>query len=145
MHGGQHSENGGGSGQCEATGQRQVMLTVTTMPIISEMRTTQIRQRWHQPWQSACAGIIITLARMAFSVQSLWTDPTTTTPSGHGANGRGGIASWGRGARTTMKVKNNDDDEDNATTTITLTLETTMTICVVDYGNCPIVDCRPYC
>ncbi len=44
-----------------------------------------------------------------------------------------------------MKVKNTNDDEANAKTTITLTLETTMTVCVVDYGNCPIVNCQAYC
>jgi hypothetical protein len=81
------------------------------------------------------------LGKDGVSVQSLWMDPTTTTSSGHGAYGRGGIASGGRGAMTTKKVKNVDDDEANAMTTITLTLETMMTICVVDYGNCPIVDC----
>ncbi len=42
---------------------------------------------------------------------------------------------------TTMKVKNNDDDEANATATITTTPETMMTICVVDNGNCEIVNC----
>ncbi len=61
--------------------------------------------------------------------------------SGHGANGRGGITSWGGGAMTTMKVKNNDDVEANATMTITTTLETTMTDCVVDDGNCGIINC----
>ncbi len=44
-----------------------------------------------------------------------------------------------------MKVKNNDDDETNTTATIAMTLETMMTICVIDNGNCQIVDCRPYC
>jgi hypothetical protein len=72
---------------------------------------------------------------MTFLMRLLWTDPTTTAPSGHGANGRGEIALWGGGAMTTMKVKNDDDDEVNATTTITMTPETMMTICVIDDGN----------
>ncbi len=42
---------------------------------------------------------------------------------------------------TTMKVNNNNDDETNATATIATTLETTMTICVVDNGNCQIINC----
>jgi hypothetical protein len=91
MRGGWHSENGGGSVQGEATGQRQAMSTATMRPLISETRTRPIGQRWHQPWQLACAGIFVALARMAFLVQSLWMDPATTAPSGHGANGRGGI------------------------------------------------------
>ena len=53
----------------------------------------------------------------------------------------GGIASWQGGTMTMMKVKNNNDDEANATTTITTTSETTMTICVVNNGNCRIIDC----
>ncbi len=79
---------------------------------------------------------------MAFLVRLSWTDPTTTTPSGHGADGRGGIASWGGGAMTTIKVKNNDDDEANAMMTITMTPETTMTVCVIGDGNCQIIDCQ---
>ncbi len=50
-----------------------------------------IRQRWHQPRQSACLGVIVASARMVFLVLLLWTDQTTTAPSGHEANGRGGI------------------------------------------------------
>jgi hypothetical protein len=110
-------------------------LAGTTTPLISETRTTPIRQRWCQPWQLACAGIIVALARMAFLVWTLCTDPTTTAPSGHGADGKRGIALWGGGAMTTMKVKNNNDDEANITTTITTTPETTVTVCIVDNGN----------
>ncbi len=58
----------------------------------------------------------------------MWMDPTMTAPYGHGANGRGGIALWGGGVMTTMKVKNDDDDEANAMMTITMTPETTMTV-----------------
>ncbi len=67
-----------------------------------------------------------------------------TAPSGHGADGRGGIPSWGGGAMTTMKVKNDNDDEANTTTAITMTLETTVTVCIDDDGNCQIIDCQPY-
>ncbi len=76
------------------------------------------------------------MARKTFSVRSLWTDLTTTAPSSHWADGRGGIALWGGGAMTTMKVKKDDNDEANAARTITTTLETTMTICVANKGNC---------
>jgi hypothetical protein len=48
------------------------------------------------------------------------------------------------GVMTMMKVKNNNDDEANATMTITTTPETAMTVCIVDNGNCQIVDCQPY-
>jgi hypothetical protein len=57
----------------------------------------------------------------------------------------GGIALWGGGVMTMMKVKNNDDDEANAKATITTTPETTMTVCVVDDSNCRVVDCQLYC
>jgi hypothetical protein len=40
--GGRHSENGGGSGHGEATGQQKAMLTATTIPLISETRWTPI-------------------------------------------------------------------------------------------------------
>jgi hypothetical protein len=73
---------------------------------------------------------------MAFLVRSSWTDPTTTASSGHGADGRGGIVSWGRGAMTMIKVKKDDDDQANAMMTITTTAETTMTICMADDSNC---------
>jgi hypothetical protein len=53
----------------------------------------------------------------------------------------GGDHIVGRGHDERMKVKNNNDDEANATTTITTTSETTMTICVVNNGNCRIIDC----
>jgi hypothetical protein len=119
------------------------MLTATTMPLIFETRRTPIGQRWlgNQHVQASS----LPQQGWRFLVRVLWTDPTTIAPSGHGADGRGGIMSWGGGAMMTMKGKNNNDDEANAMTTITTTPETTMTICIVDNGNYQIVDCRLYC
>ncbi len=142
--GGRHSENGGGSGQDEATGQRQAMSTTMTMPLIFEMRMMPIGQHQLRPWQSACAGIMVASVRVVFLVRLLWMDPTRTPPSGHRGNGRGRIASLGGGAMTKMKLKNDDDDEANPMTTITTTPETRMIVCVVDNGNCQIVNCQLY-
>ncbi len=61
-----------------------------------------------------------------------------------GPMGGGGIALWGGGTMMMMKVKNDNDDEVNATMTITMTPETKMTICIIDKGNCQIIDCQLY-
>jgi hypothetical protein len=80
------------------------MSTVRDNPLISETSTTPIGQRWHQSWQSACAGVIIALARMAFLVRSSWTNPTMTAPSGHRHEANGG------GDRVVERGHNDNDE-----------------------------------